>query len=103
MPIPSEGPWLMTYIVKPKENILSKNALVPFTPNFNDTEDLWDNDFDLLAAIAETQKAESNQRKNTTTTVSKQIVKKFSLTIPMMFNNCKIEGNITINLTKWAT
>ena len=38
LPIPKE-------VVKEKENVISQNALVPFTPNFNNDEDLWDSDF----------------------------------------------------------
>ena len=59
-----------------KANVNSETALVPFEPNINEG-DLWDNDFDLMAAIAETQQAESDMRKtNKTTTVSKQICEK---------------------------
>ena len=93
-------------------NVSEHNAIVPFNPNMNvrnEPEDpiLWDEGFDLMAAIAETEQVElqmsqiaTKSTENTTTSVSKQMVKRTSPNVPMMFNNCKIEGNITINLQK---
>ena len=93
-----------------KPNIRAENAVVLFVPDMNtEPEDpiLWDQDFDLMVAIAETQQVEmqmsqieTKKSENSTTCVSKQVVKCTSPNVPVMFNNCKIEGNITINFPK---
>ena len=95
MPPPKEN---VSAIMPSKPNVTSENALVPFTAT--DNNDLWDDDFDLMAAIAETQQAEMDTNFTTTTSVSKQLVKKTMNPMPNIFQNCKIEGNITINFNK---
>ena len=104
VPILPALPLNIEAIMPEKANVTSEKALVPFIPTEQE-DPLWEdgNDFDLMAAIAETQQAEIDAAQNkgtVSTSKSMQVIKKNSPKIPMIFNNCKIEGNITINLTK---
>ena len=94
-------------VVQQKENIQESNAVIPFEPNFNLHDDL--DDFDLMKVLSEVENENMAAllqwakctNKDSTTTTSKQVMKwPAPNPMPMMFADCQITGNITINLNK---
>ena len=90
-----------------KQNVTPENAVIPFQPD--EFEDSEVPDFDYLQRLAEMENENQivamSQTKTTTTkestkSVSKQMMKRPTHNIPMMFSNCHIAGNIAINLNK---
>ena len=56
----------------------------------------WDNDFDLMTAIVETQQAEIEANCTTTTSVSKQVVKRSNNSVPNISITAKSKGTLLL-------
>ena len=90
-------------MVQDKPNAREENTLVPFQ---YEVENPFDDalKFNLMQNASEVQNnkiiAVSQKQSTKDTTMEKQIVKKTSPKIPMMFQGCTINGNVTINLPK---
>ena len=78
-------------VIQNKENISQKNAILPFEANWNE---MPDDGIDYLALLEDTEtdqlllsQIETNTEASSTKTVSKQMVKKSSPRIPLVFSN----------------
>ena len=90
-------------MVQDKPNAREENTLVPFQYEVgNPFDDALK--FNLMQNASEVKNnkiiAVSQKQSTKDTTMEKQIVKKTSPKIPVMFQGCTIYGNVTINLPK---
>ena len=96
-------------------NVSTENAIIPFDSGINKNTEFEDplglSDNEIVSYIEEveatneeymlsqTKKFKSSDGK-ATVLQEQQITKKTSLKIPLLFQSCKIKGNITININK---
>ena len=104
LPPPPKSP---AQTVQKKENVFPENCVIPLeTPNFDLSDDL--SDMDLLKVLSEVENEElvkvsqqqTHVNSTSSTSTSQQVMKRQAPPVPMMFANCQITGNITINLNK---